>query len=413
MAIKLTDLNISNDNDEALSVWLDLFRWVSAVLVVFGHIDHRMMVKIGQALPHERSFIFYALTAFSSFSGAAVTIFFVLSGYLVGGSTLTKFRSGIPFSWCEYLMARFLRLWIVLLPAMLASHVLNTIASHISVSALVFSSADADLARSVFSAGDMNTFLCNAAFLQTAFCEQYGGNGALWSLFNEFWYYISWPFVMIVIFGNYSHIKRLILASIPISILSFLAFHQFVGRNIIVYFSIWISGAVFSNINFIKLKVTLPIAVSIFIISLAAWRFWWPDTAKGYNTISEFRVDIILCLAFCILLMAMKNMKNIKPPLFKGMHAHMAGFSFSLYCVHTPMINFMAVEILSLTHMKYGFKMHPAGYIPYFLFFATFFICVSYAFVFSLFTERHTLSIRKHINALLQRRSKASTILEA
>ncbi len=35
--------------------------------------------------------------------------------------------------------------------------------------------------------------LCNAAFLQTAACPQFAANGALWSLFNEFWYYMLFP----------------------------------------------------------------------------------------------------------------------------------------------------------------------------------------------------------------------------
>ncbi|MFL9909315.1 hypothetical protein [Paraburkholderia sp. RL17-337-BIB-A] len=35
--------------------------------------------------------------------------------------------------------------------------------------------------------------LCNVVFLQTLTCGTYGSNGPLWSLANEFWYYMWFP----------------------------------------------------------------------------------------------------------------------------------------------------------------------------------------------------------------------------
>src|SRR5262249_53262489 len=39
----------------------------------------------------------------------------------------------------------------------------------------------------------LRTFVGNLLFLQTIFCTTFGSNGPLWSLSNEFWYYVLFP----------------------------------------------------------------------------------------------------------------------------------------------------------------------------------------------------------------------------
>ena len=60
-----------------------------------------------------------------------VIVFFVLSGYLVGGSVLRSVRTG-SWSWRAYLLARLSRLYVVLLPALLLGGALDWLGMHMA-----------------------------------------------------------------------------------------------------------------------------------------------------------------------------------------------------------------------------------------------------------------------------------------
>ena len=74
---------------ETRLLWLDLIRGLSALAVAAGHLRLVMMCNytdLPEPALHQTAF--YVLTGLSS---QAVMVFFVLSGFLVGGSAL---RSG-------------------------------------------------------------------------------------------------------------------------------------------------------------------------------------------------------------------------------------------------------------------------------------------------------------------------------
>ena len=74
------------------------------------------MVDYGQIkTPTNLDRLFYFATGLGH---QAVVVFFVLSGYLVGGSVLTAYQSG-RWSWAAYALRRLTRLWVVLLPALI------------------------------------------------------------------------------------------------------------------------------------------------------------------------------------------------------------------------------------------------------------------------------------------------------
>ena len=55
---------------------------------------------------------------------------------------------------------------------------------------------------------DAATFWGNLVFLQTILVPTYGTNALLWSLANEFWYYMLFPLLAVLIHGWYSGIRR-------------------------------------------------------------------------------------------------------------------------------------------------------------------------------------------------------------
>lgn len=75
---------------EERNLWLDLIRGSSALLVCLGHLRNAMLVDYSTLVhPNIAIKAFYALT---SFGHQAVMVFFVLSGYFVGGGGVANWR---------------------------------------------------------------------------------------------------------------------------------------------------------------------------------------------------------------------------------------------------------------------------------------------------------------------------------
>lgn len=95
---------------------LDLVRGVSAIIVLLAHVRGFVLVDYGEvegAGTFTRAFYFA-----TGVHHEAVMVFFVLSGYFVGGSVLESLRAG-RFRPANYALARLSRLWVVLIPALL------------------------------------------------------------------------------------------------------------------------------------------------------------------------------------------------------------------------------------------------------------------------------------------------------
>ena len=95
---------------------LSMVRWVSAWLVMLGHLRAFLFLDFGEL--QGAGVITKAFYFATGLGHQAVMVFFVLSGYFVGGSVLSGLRKG-SFSWGRYAQSRLTRLWMVLIPALL------------------------------------------------------------------------------------------------------------------------------------------------------------------------------------------------------------------------------------------------------------------------------------------------------
>ena len=76
------------------SEFMNISRWVSALLVVAEHARHLILVDLKN---DEDSTIFVkAIYFMTGFGHESVVIFIIISGYLVGGLTLEKWRENGP-----------------------------------------------------------------------------------------------------------------------------------------------------------------------------------------------------------------------------------------------------------------------------------------------------------------------------
>jgi peptidoglycan/LPS O-acetylase OafA/YrhL len=162
---------------------------------MLGHLRGFIFVDYGDL---ERAGFLTKLFYFATGLGhQAVMVFFVLSGYFVGGSVLAGLKSG-KFTWRGYAAARLTRLWMVLIPALLLTLCIDLLGRQWNPGAYA-----GDL-HACFMCGpqpgqpaawDALTLLGNLFFVQTVAVPVFGSNGPLWSLANEFWYYLVFPLV--------------------------------------------------------------------------------------------------------------------------------------------------------------------------------------------------------------------------
>jgi peptidoglycan/LPS O-acetylase OafA/YrhL len=358
----------------------DLIRGSAALLVCASHLRNALFLDYHQVdKPNLIQKVFYLLTGVGHES---VMVFFVLSGFFVGGSVLSQ---GKVFNWMQYLIARITRLWVVLLPALLFTFVVDLVVQR-NFPELV-SGRYYDIFHSVPKAltdysTSWSTFFCNVTFLQTIISPVYGVNGPLWSLSNEFWYYILFPLICCVLgfSGEYSKLNRLAFLLLCISILFYLP------STIIKYFLVWLLGVflwyLVNICNYKPSKYFIIILLPIFIYILSA--------AKSKLIHDAFLSDIIVGASFSLLALSAIQIKNSEiNSVVIRVSEFLSNTSFTLYLFHFPII------ILYITIIGINKLVPTFANITYYLLILLFIVFICY--VFYLLAEKRTSRIRNLI----------------
>ena len=171
---------------------------------MLGHLRACTLLSFGElASPNMLLSAFYFVTGLGH---QAVMVFFVLSGYFVGGSVMSGLRNK-SFTWGRYSLARLCRLWLVLVPVLFLTLILDHLGSHYNPQ--IYAGEYGAIFRSgpTIAKPAEHGFLIalgNLVFLQTVTVPVFGSNGPLWSLAFEFWYYVLFPLIAVPIF-NFVH----------------------------------------------------------------------------------------------------------------------------------------------------------------------------------------------------------------
>lgn len=310
-------------------MWMDLIRGLSAVIVCTTHLRAVMFVDFSSletATIFEK--IFYFMTGFGH---QAVMIFFVLSGFFVGGSIL-KNRNNFHLRY--YLLARLSRLWVVLIPMLCITFIADQVVT-IYLPQLLLGEY-----QSILSSGptpeystSLGTFFANILFLQTIYSPVFGTNGPLWSLANEFWYYIMFPLVMISLGKiSYRPVKRMFF----VILLSLILF--FVAGNLLEGFAVWLLGvAVYLNYSRSESKPSflfMLVSASLFITSLVVSKLHFIDKIPFLSS------DILIALCFSLFLISIKGIKTYGrfSQLLLPFAKWLSNISFTMYLLHFPLI---------------------------------------------------------------------------
>ena len=157
--------------------WLDWLRFTAALMVVACHARGWNWVEWGRLDSGSQTKVGYFFFAVTRAGFEWVIVFFVLSGFLVGGKVLKRVASG-TFDWRSYAIDRISRIWLPLIPALLLTAGVACFGKYpVSIS---------ELFGSLFG-------------LQGILCGSFGGNYPLWSLAYEIWFYLLAGFAAVVI----------------------------------------------------------------------------------------------------------------------------------------------------------------------------------------------------------------------
>lgn len=324
------------------SVHLDALRGFAAFSVLLSHWRDAFFVdyaELGGRNP--------ALAAAYLVTGLGhqwVIIFFVMSGYLVGGSVLRSVYSG-RWSWRGYLLSRLTRLYIVLLPALLLGGVLDWIGMHLAGTDAVYSghSGMHALAFNVHSTLTLRTLAANSFFLQTIALPGMGGhwllafgsNSPLWSLSNEFWYYLAFPLLALLFAKSRPWSMRVACA------LGLVVWGWFVGAEIALLGIPWLMGVLIITLPPFptRQRWTQGLAISGALVLLGGGLV----LAKMWQSLTS---DLVLGLAVTLLIWITLHCATAPlPSTYVRLAQRSARSSYTLYLVHLPMLVFLKASL--------------------------------------------------------------------
>jgi len=329
---------------------LDLVRAAAACLVVVQHARNTLLVDYGDAV---RPNLFWKGIYALNFGHEAVIVFFVLSGCVVGRIVVMSAERG-TWAWKDYLFDRFSRLWVVLVPALLATVLWDCISiSQSSPSSFVHSGGGFahmivdPIARRLTWA----EFAGNALFVQTILVHPLGSNGPLWSLAYEFWYYMIFPLLYFGIAGRHRAWSRGIMLAAGAALL------VFVGWRIALLFLVWLLGVVAFMVH---QRVTLGrwtkwfgMAGSLLaLLAIMAASRMGMEKMLGGALMMDFWMGIV---SACVVFFGL----SVEPPAaLSRLGAFFSSFSYSLYVFHAPALTCLVA--VGLRFGSNGDRLHPS-----------------------------------------------------
>ncbi len=304
---------VSRSDRREFSDWSDFCRAAAATLVTISHARDVLMIDY----PGRRSWLpFYAFTGFGH---SGVIVFFVLSGFWISRAVLRRIDDAS--FWLPYVIDRLSRLGIVLVPALMLGGLLDT-AGTVWLHLPLYQGLTGahSLTEHVATTLTLPVLLGNLAFLQTIAVPPWGSNGPLWSLAFEFWYYLWFPAIALLV-----HRRRLSLTLLALLI----------GvANPAIYwgFASWLVGWLL--LLRVEAATTGPIhrlwallAAGLFAASLLS-------TA----TIRQSWTDFPLAISFGLLLLSLVKTALPFPQVLAPAAVYGRKASFSLYAIHFPIV---------------------------------------------------------------------------
>lgn len=266
-----------------------------------------------------------------------------------------------------YFIKRFSRIYVVLIPALIIGFCFDYFGKNLFIELYTQSHTLQAVNFNVVENMNFENFIGNILNLQTIFFNHFGSNSPLWSLSNEWWYYMLFPLFFL---GTKN---RILLFALILVLFIF-------NIDILIYSIIWLLGAFVFQIK--KKMVHIRISVFLFILVLLISRL-----KPGLY------IDLAIACSLGFLINSIKY-SEFSFNLFESLNSKMADFSYSLYLFHFPIMAFL----VSVVHSFY-IEMSPMQFdltsLSIFLVVLTFSYVLSYL-MYVLF-ERNTNKIKNYL----------------
>lgn len=375
---------------QRVNIPLNTVRTVAAFLVVISHLRALFFVDFSDA--ESKSIIVQAFYLAGSLGHPAVIVFFVLSGYWVGGAAVRSVTSG-SFTWFKYGTARLTRLWLVLIPAVLLTQLLDRIGAGLNGGSSIYAGFSGyhtvvPAEGPLTTLGPMET-LGNIFFVQSIHVPTLGTNSPLWSLAFEFWYYVLFPAALVAMSGKFTRKVR------HISALLAVAGAVTAGPGVLALFPAWLIGAaiawkqeqisgIIDRLSHTALLLARAAAV-LAVLGSSCAVVAFGDRMPGLG---------IVVAAPSALMLALLCTRTPRAVVLRPMSSA-AEWSYSLYAVHVPILAFIASFIVPRASDRW--QLSPGSALMALLVLGAV-AAASYAM--SLITERHTAALRGRILSL-------------
>lgn len=296
--------------------WLDWLRFIAAFMILAIHARGGTWVDWSSMDPDAKnvvSAVFFALTRAGT---EWVLVFFVLSGYLVGGRLLIRFQSG-SFDLRSYYIDRATRLWVPLVPAL-------------GWSAAVY-----------FWIGlEVNWWHLpgNILGLQGVLVQSFSGNYPLWSLAYEIWFYcLAGGLAAWLTSGGKNKAAAALVVVAALAVFTILD---------VSFLFVWLVGAMFYGEGQPKSrKIILPLALILIGVGYTTTQLHSAtvsiDTSGMSSLLPPPQIGIlILGLGVALILPLLTSLRPRSRFLVRihGLGTALAAFSYTLYLTHYPLL---------------------------------------------------------------------------
>jgi peptidoglycan/LPS O-acetylase OafA/YrhL len=351
--------------------WLDLLRFASALLVVICHYRGNFFIEYG-LLSNEDKNIFTQIFYFIGRLGnEPVVVFFVLSGFLVGGKAMQRILNN-DIDIKLYFIDRFTRIILPLLAALLFMVIIDLIIGKPIPSV--------DILGSLFSLQGVLTGC--------------GENDPLWSLTYEVWFYIFIGCLMIIFRSKNS---RNVMFAFFVLTICICIFTKLQTRYLLILlmgtFAFLLPR---DNIKHIKSKILILLALLAcsFVLSQLTSETRSLDLSI-FSFLSRKYISVFVAFFSALLVHHLIVAKPQKKTWIKveSISTKFSDFSYTLYLTHYPLMHLLSY---------FGFpKSEKINTISILFYLLEVLISLVVAYLIYLISEKQTLTVKNYIKQQL------------
>jgi peptidoglycan/LPS O-acetylase OafA/YrhL len=223
--------------------------------------------------------------------------------------------------------------------------------------------------------------------------EEFGSNAPLWSLTNEFWYYVWFPPLYQLLRG-----RRPSIAASLLILITMVAF-----RSLLPGFVCWLFGSLLFYATQRPTVQTTPRHGAVVALTAVMLFFFGVLCLSRMPDLpfDDGIKDVAVSGSFALLLFVLIRSARSYPLWLAPLCRYGAGSSYSLYVVHFPLIGLLAASFLTPAH-----RLPPSGGLLL-SFVGIGFVAIIYGYAVSAVTEANTSKLRRWL------KEKYSTSLAA